>query len=224
MGAYTFGNLKEYVQSRMGGNDKWESLGYYALFVNSAYRQLTSRDKIGSSRIEIPELETSASATATDGVAYVAVPSDCISVIEIFDETSDKQLTWIPWSEYISKTDRGDTSAEDAPSYWVRSGSNIYLYPTPDSTYTLTVYYRKRPADLSADSDVSVLGEEWDDVLLELAVSVGRDWANEPEKAIYSRKLAETMAKDIMDIYNREEKARDEAMRPATRWNQKKSY
>lgn len=222
MGAYTFSQFKEYAKERMGGNDAWDAR--YPVWVNSAYRQLTSRDKVGSSRIEIPELETSSSATTVDGTAYVSVPSDCISIIEIFDETNDVNLSWTPFDEYISRTDRADTTKEDKPTYWVRSGAYIYLYPTPDSAYTLTIHYRKRPADLSGDSDVTVLGEEWDDVILELAVSIGRDWANEPEKAIYSRKLAESMAKDIMDIYNREEKARDESMRPATRWNQKKSY
>jgi hypothetical protein len=37
----------------------------------------------------------------------------------------------------------------------------------------LTVYYRKRPAVLSGDSDVTVLGAEWDEPILTLAVIKG---------------------------------------------------
>jgi hypothetical protein len=222
MGAYTYDNFKDYVKVRFGGNDAWDD--YYGIFVNSAYRQLTSRDKILGTRLEIPELETTTSSNTSDGTAYISVPADCLNIIEIYDTTNDIHLEWLAHPEYISKSDRDDTTAEGNSTYWVRSGGYIWLYPTPDGTHALTIHYRKRPADLSGDSDVTVLGEEWDDVILELAVAIGRDWANEPEKALYSRKMAESMAKDIMDVYNREEKARRDGLHPDSAWSNKSTY
>lgn len=222
MGIMTYTNLTDYLKVRFGNNDAWDS--FYGLWINSAYRQLTSRDSVGGKRIEIPELDTTSSDATVDGTAYVSVPSDCIAISEIFDETNDVQLEWLAYPEYVGKSDRADTSSEGKPTYWVRSGAYIYLYPTPDDAYTLTIHYRKRPADLSGASDVTVLGEEWDDIILEYAVAIGRDWSNEPEKAMYSRKLADEMTKNLMEIYSREERARRETLTMNPAYLQKQTY
>ncbi len=222
MGSYTYSNFRDYLDLRLGANDAWDS--YRGVWVNAAYRQLATRDRIGGKILDIPELETTASATTVDGTAYVAIPTDALVVIGVFDETNDVRLSNMPLSDYRARTDRGVTTSEAKPEKWVRSGSRIYLYPTPDSAYTLTITYRKRPADLSGDSDVTVLGAEWDDVILELSHYIARLWANEPERAEYSRKLAEEMAQNIMGLYAHEEKDRTEKVRPDASWNDKETY
>jgi hypothetical protein len=212
MGSYSFADLKNYLKLRFGNADSFDS--YYGVWVNSAYTQLCTRDIVGKRRIEIPELETITTAATVDGTAYVSVPTDCLVIKEIYDTTNNKHLDWIAWGAYIAKTDRATATAENKPDYWIRSGGRIYLYPTPDAAYTLSISYRKRPAALSGDSDVTILGQEWDDVILEMAHYIGRNWVGEMEKAEFSRKLADEMINNIMDIYNREEKARRESVRP----------
>lgn len=215
MGATTFANFKTYLKLRFGNSDAFDD--YYGVWVNSAYGQLVNRDKVTPDdrrRLYFPELITSTSSSTADGTAYVSVPSDCLVVYEVFDDTSNVRLNWIPFRDYLAKTDRDTTTAEDSPEGWTRSGSYIYLYPTPDSTYSLTIYYRKRPTSLSETTDTTAIGSEWDDVILELAYAVGRMWSGETEKAEFSMKLAERMMGQIAGLYDAEEKARREKIRP----------
>lgn len=224
--AYTYANFKTYLKLRFGNNDALdESTDYYKVWINAAYRMLSERDAIaGKRKIYFPTLETSTDLTTSDGVAYVSVPSDCLAIREIFDETSNVRLDWISYPDYLYKADRDTAASEDAPTYWTRRGTYVYLYPTPDTTYTLRTYYRKRPTALSATTDTSSLGEEWDDVILELATFIGRNWMGEPEKAEYARKLADEMIVNIVGLYDSEEKARREKTRPETWMTERNSY
>jgi hypothetical protein len=215
MGAYTYSEFKSYLKLQLGNNDAWDL--YLGPWINSAYRLLTTADIVWGvrKRLFFPELETSSSATTVDGTGYVAVPSDCLVVREIFDGTNEVRLDWISWPDYIGKTDRADTSAESTPSYWSRSGSSLYLYPTPDAAYSLTIHYKKRVTDLSGASDVTVIGKEWDDVILEMATFFARNRLNEPERAEYAKKNAVEMISGLVTIYGAEERARREAVRPS---------
>ena len=221
MGSINFSEFTTYLKQRFGMADNWDAV--YGVWINTAYRMVANRDTVGKKKVYFPELNVSTALSTSDGVAYVSVPTDCASVTEVFDDTSNVRLDWIPFSEYLSKTDRDTAAAEAAPTYWNRSGGYIYLYPTPDATYSLTTYYRKRPATLTG-TDVTAIGQEWDDIILELAVFVGRNWANEPDKAEYARKLAEDMITQTVGIYDTEERARREKLRPESFMTDRKTY
>ena len=216
MGSYTFTSFKTYLKLRCGGNDAFDN--YYGVFVNGAYRFLTTSDTIWGikRRLYFPELEASDTTQSTvDGTAYISVPTDCLVVREIYDRTNNRRLDWIPWTEYIKKTDKSDTSSENEPLKWIRSGGYLFLYPTPDAVYAMTVYYKKRPADLSGASDVTVIGKEWDDIILEVATFMARNWMNEPERAEIAKKTAAEMIGGLMTVYGAEERARRETVRPS---------
>ncbi len=225
MGTYTLSNFQTYLKLRFGGNDQLDaSTNYYTIFTNEAYRKVYTMDVCRGRKVYIPELETTGSAATVDGTAYVSVPSDCLQIMEVFDETNDTRLSWLAHPEYVSREDRGDTTAEGKPTHWIRSGERIYLYPTPDDAYTLTVHYRKRPTELSSASDVTDLGKEWDSIVLEYAHGIGRNWTGEPEKAKFSLELGDEMTFNMMGIYAREEKARRERLSLNSAWNDKDTY
>lgn len=216
MGTYTFSQFKTFAKLHLGNNTEFESpINYYETWVNAAYTQLTTQDKFWGIRksFYFPQLETSDTTKSTsDGVAYVTLPTDCLIVREVYDRTNDIHLKWMPWSEYVHKTNRTDTTAEGESSYWVRQGSSIYLYPTPDGTHALTIYYRKVPAILTA-SATTAIGVEWDEAILSLAVYKAFMWTGEYEKAkIFKQEFLDTVA-GIVTIYSQEEKARDEVWR-----------
>jgi hypothetical protein len=218
MGTYTYAKFKDYLKFRFGNADSFDA--YYGVWVNSAYRQLCSRDMAGKRKLHIPELLTPIySGTTTAGTAYVAQSSvsgnTVMSVWGVFDETNDRSLEWISIPSYYSKTDRDTTAARGKPEKWTRIGENaVYLYPTPDGAYSIRIYYRRLPPAMTLDAGVTIIGGEWDDVILELAHSVGRNWVGEPEKAEVSRKLADEMISNIMDVYLADEKNRTESLRP----------
>jgi hypothetical protein len=214
MGALTYTLFKSRLRSRFGENDEWDS--YYGIWVNSAYRYLATLEKISETKrnVFIPDLETSTALNTSDGVAYIAEPTDALIVREVYDSTNNKRLDWISWQDYVGKTDKATAANENKPSYWNRRSGNIYLYPTPDAVYSMTVYYKKVVADLVAADSVTVLGSEWDDIILELANYYGRMWSNEYDRAETCMKAAKSKMVELVDAYTSEEKARRDRITP----------
>jgi hypothetical protein len=63
-------------------------------------------------------------------------------------------------------------------------------------------------------TDVTAIGAEWDDVILEMAHYIGRIWSNEYDKAKVSRDLAKEMIAELITVYDDEEKDRRERVQP----------
>ena len=168
MGNMTFTEFQAELLIHLGNRNNVET--YKGEWINRAYLSLVSRKQIFGvpMNFRFPGVETSTSTNTVDGTAYIAAPTDALVVTHVHDATSDKKLTNISWDEYIKKTGRATAASEGAPTDWVRYGANLYLHKTPDAVYAMTVYYRKRPTELTG-SAVTVLGAEWDEVILLLA-------------------------------------------------------
>ena len=215
-GTWTFAQFTSFLKFMMGNRTDLESpTDYYDIWVNDAYIQLTTQDKFwGINRsFRFPQLETSKTYSTADGTAYIAVPDNALIIREVYDTTNNKRLTWIPWQEYIKKTDRTDTSAEANPTKWTRYENSVYLYPTPGSVNVMTEYYRKIPAVLSG-SGTSELDTAWDNPILLLAAYKGFLWMGEYDKAKTMRQEFVDTIGSLMTIYGQEEKARVESWRP----------
>jgi hypothetical protein len=211
MGLATFAEMSAALKFRNGGNDAFDS--YYGGWINRGYMQLVTGDRIwGIKRsLYFPELETDADKTTTASVAYVAKPTDCLNVIEIYDTTNNTLLNWMSWSDYVSRTDR--TVNTGKPILWTRRGDSIYVYPTPDATYTLKVYYRKIPAVLTGAA-VTAIGQEWDDIILDMADYNARMWAGEYDKAKIMKEAALERIATLVTVYDDEQRARRERISP----------
>jgi hypothetical protein len=222
MGSLAFDDMTELLKFRAGNNAALDSAmasgtNLYQTWLNQAYRQLCSQDYILGlkKRLYFPQLMTSSTASTVDGQAYVSTPSGALYITEVFDTTNGKKLSHITWKQYIEYTDRTTASSEGDPSEWTRSGSRIYLHPTPDGVMTMTIYYKKLPSDLSGTLTTDI-GAEWDDVILELAAYKMFSWTHEDAAKI---KLAKEsfleMAAGLADIYWNSEKDRDESFGPS---------
>jgi hypothetical protein len=214
MGTLTFGLMKEYVEFQFGNNTEFESVGdnatnYYGLWINRAYNHITTRDRFFGIRRDFyfPQLETSSTADTVDGTAYISVPSDCLIIREVYDTDNKRKLVNIPHKEYVGYTDRSDTTAEGKPTSWVRQGTYIYLHPTPDDAYTMRIYYRKIPSSLSSDAAVTEIGDEWDDIVVQLAVYYGRSWTGDYEGAKMAKEDVNDRIASLISIYGKEKQA-----------------
>lgn len=178
MGHYNFGNFKSYLTIILGNRDGLST--YLPVWVNAGYVGLCSINKFPAGRrmmnIKFPELDTYKNETTADGEPTIARPSRCLHVHTLWDTTNDKQLKRKPWDWYVNQTDRADTSAESKPDYYSVYGNKVYLHPTPDSAYNVRIYYRKPPVRLSNDSDVTAIGDEWDEPILQLAADKAHMW------------------------------------------------
>jgi phosphopantothenoylcysteine synthetase/decarboxylase len=212
MGLYTFQDFQDYLSFRHGRNDAFTA--YYPIWINLGYKQLATIDRVWAIKrsMDLPELETDADKVTVSGTAYIDTPTDCVSVIELYDATNNVRLDWYSWPNYVANTDRYTNTGK--PTQWIRRGNKIFLYPTPDDVYTIRVYYRKLPAPLTAGASVSILGAEWDDIILELADYQSRMWTREYDVAKTIRDAATARIAELMTIYSDEEKARRERMQP----------
>ena len=212
MGNLGFNVLSEMVKFRAGNSSAFESAGdsslnYYNIWVNSAYRQLcTQKNVLGLKKmLYFPQLFTSTTRTTTDGTAYVSVPADCLYITEVFDTTNGRKLDWIPWKKYIEYTDRTTAASEGDPTEWNRRGGNVYLHSTPGTTGdTITIHYKKLVPDLSG-TGVSLIGAEWDDVIVELATYKMFTWLHDYDKVKFCKEAFLEMAAGVADIYHAEE-------------------
>ena len=225
MGVYTFSEFKDYMKLRFGQMTELESVNsvnMYGVWINAAYLDLTTKHKMWEIGLdfEFPELKTSDDSQATsDGVAYIDVPSDCLIVTDVDDTENDNRLDWRPWGWYISQTGRSDTDQEGTPDFWVRYGSYIYLYRTPDDAYDMEVWYRKKPALLSAATGVTLIGSEWDELILELACYKGFRWIHDYDKAGSCKEEIKSLLLERLGIYNQEKRAmRNKRVRPSSRF------
>lgn len=218
-GSLTLDNFVDYLTMMFGERGDVASIGgvnFYEKFINLAYIRLATRNRFWGIKKDFyfPELEVDNSGTnTTAGTAYITTPTDALIVREVCDSTTDVRLSNIPFSTYIEYTGRAVTASRGKPTEWVRRGANIYLHPTPDATYSMYVYYRKIPAVLTS-STKTVLSEAWDEVILQMAYIIGKEWLGEYDKAEAMKKdLAESFA-GIIGIYDLEELARRHVAKP----------
>lgn len=211
--AYTFDDFCNYLKLELGQRTDLETpVNYYKLWVNAAYLSLTTRDKLfGMNKpFWFPQLETSGTATTTAGVAYVLVPQDALIVRRVMNTTDNAYLKPITKDEYYRRLSKAVVASRGMPTMYVRLGANIYLSPTPDdSTTSLTIYYRKVPALLSSPTDVTVLGAEWDEPILKLAVIQTHQRLKEHDLAELEKKSWTDDVQGLMGIYNQEERAQE---------------
>jgi len=234
VGADTFQEFTDYLQFHFGQTSELlttdltnsGSTNMYGKWINKAYHDITERGKFWTlkKRFYFPELETDDTAATEDGVAYVSYPDYCYYPQEVYDETNNVHLKWMPWTQYVDKTDRLDTSKESNPTKWTRRGSEgdqyIYLYPTPDTDdESLRIYYRRKVIDISG-TGTTLIGEEWDEPILILAMMKGRMWMNDWDKVAKLKEEWIDMVKDRQDIYVAEELGRRENFRPDPRLQQ----
>jgi hypothetical protein len=170
MGQMTLSEFQSELTFEMGNDSEIES--YRTDWINRAARTLTTQDQFFGKDISLyfPELETSSTTTTADGTATLTTPTTAHFVRTLWESTSDIKMTNISWSDYIERTGRAVEASRGAPTMWVRRGTNLYLYYTPDGAYGVTIYFKKYITELSAAGDVLEIGEEWDEAVLKLCV------------------------------------------------------
>jgi len=226
MGDYSYDEFKAHLKFQLGNRSDLSShsvLGdLYGEWINQAYMTLTTKDSFFGKRIKLrfPELMTNDSSQATvDGTAYISTPTDALYIEGVWDSENDTILEGISWDQYKSYTGRADTDSEGEPKEWVRRGSLIYLYQTPDDAYDMVIYYRKRVDRLDGSSyDTTEIGEEWDEPILQLAViqSLQRLRMFDEASKLKPEWLETVM--DLANIYSNEEFDREMQVTPHQGW------
>ncbi len=176
MANLTFASYKTELLLRLGNREDVDAL--VGGWVNTAMMDLLTRNKFWGLKVPIdlmfPEFDAvDASQATSNGIPYISYPANALYIKHIWNSTSDRKLDKITPREYVENTGRTTSASYSLPAKWTRGvdGNKIHLYPTPDDTYALSIYYRRRPAIMSDDADTTEIGEEWDEVILKLATA-----------------------------------------------------
>ncbi len=216
MGVYTYTEFQSKLVTNLGERDDIEN--QKSSWVNIAYQSFCNRNKFWKFTVpklfRFPELDVTSEKTTKDGQAYILKESDYLFAYTLWDKTNDVPITFRPHRWYVKQTGRSDTDSEDKPQFWTTYGNKIYLYPTPDDAYNITVYYRKKPA-LMTGSNTTVIGEEWDESILLLATAQSARRLMDWERAKQFRSEFIDTTKDLMLSQPREWQDMKQYVRPS---------
>ncbi len=111
------------------------------------------------------------------GTKTVALPTGFIRIV-------DEGGLWLVDSDgkdkYLTKDDYDALRVDDAldetgePKYYAISGSNVYLFPTPDGAYPLKAHYYKKDAAPAADVENLWLAHAADLLIAETGIPIAR--------------------------------------------------
>lgn len=169
--------MVEIVRDNLGGETtETMSSARILRFINQSYVEVCSAN-------HFPQLETSTTITTSSGTAeYELSASDVLKVLAVVDSTNYSELQEVINRHQYTQYTQGDTSSSTGvPVYWFISGVGdnsryqMTFYPTPDGTYTITVFYTKRPTDLATSPTATspIIPEPWDDSLITRATARG---------------------------------------------------
>jgi hypothetical protein len=222
MGAYTLQNFTDYLKFELGKRDDLEGTpNYLQLWVNAAYRDICTRDRFWGLRVperfEFAELVVDDNSYATAAhVPYIVSPANCSYIKQVFDVTSDRILRhFSSWRQYVEKTGRASASSEAAPTKWIReTEGKIFLWPTPDAVYAMTVSYRKIPDELTNVGDKTAIPKDWDDIVLKLAVVQSMMRLKQYDMAKNEKENWLDMMASKIGLRSREDKANRDFFKP----------
>lgn len=146
--------------STLPDTDTGENIGALT-FLNRAFWDIVNKDIF-------KEEDLTATFPTVIGTTTYVTPAlfDAIQDVAILDPVSNKYIVLDPMDIKIYR-DKEDlnTNKRTRPTNYVRFGSNIILYPTPDAVYTVKVDYLQTLIDLIAIGTFPI-PREWNEIIL----------------------------------------------------------
>jgi hypothetical protein len=119
--------------------------------------------------VDAPEFQETFTITTTGGVSTYALPADFIRDADIGFPSMITRLLPIDLSQFDQFAGDPSLAILGPPSQYTLYQSNVLLYPTPDTVYTLLMHYTGRPPDLVFDADIPELNSDYHDLLVTYA-------------------------------------------------------
>jgi len=95
---------------------------------------------------------TDSSTTTVASTATYAIPSDCLYIKELTWDSYPLKCVDIRGFDALEMPSYGNTLTEGKPTHYVLKGSDVGLWPVPDSAETLMFYYIAEPAEITSSS------------------------------------------------------------------------
>ena len=104
--------------------------------------------------------------TAELDTQYSAIPADFVEVIRFYVTSSDtRPLELISQAELLDRKAKR-SNASGAPAYYALTAGELEIYPVPDGTYDVELYYVSRIPALSDSNASNWMLEQYQDAYL----------------------------------------------------------
>lgn len=164
--SYTCGEIVTKVQQRV------RDTGYSSTEVKN-YLNDTQNDVFNEYRL--PFMQATQSYTLTAGVSDITdgsgLPSNYVQALDLTLTSlgREKVLTFMDVAAVdATYPDPDDTTVNPrgAPDKWYNYASTVKVFPVPDSAYTVSLRFYKKPTILSSDADIPELPSEFEELLV----------------------------------------------------------
>ena len=184
MARLTAQDMVEMVRDSLGGETSETISDTRVLrYINQSYLEICSQ-------YGFDQLDTDTTVTTTSGTAeYELSVSDVMEIKNVVDDTNNLTLYSMSEDQYHRFTQGNAQSG--VPIYWYIDGVgtnsrwNMKFWPTPIGTYTIYVYYNKKPTELvlTPGATSAIMPEQWDDSIIYRAVARGWMMLGDPDTA-----------------------------------------
>ena len=151
------GELRDKVFTAMGviDPDETPTAAEASAFYEALDMRLKSLHSLGLLWFKVGSVTTNTTLTVADGTE--AAPSDMLYMIQMFarDSSTDSPVEIITHREYQAIANKTDTGIP-TQCYVDQEAQLMYLYPVPDSAYSLRQTYAKIVDDSADNTDVDV--------------------------------------------------------------------
>lgn len=113
-------------------------------------------------RMNLPERELSTTLNVIAGTKDYALPADLVVLTAVLDDRGE--LT------PVGRDDIPVVAASGRPRVYALYGSTLTLYPTPNAAATFTLRYRGTVVDMVADTDTTVIPDDFNHILVSYAL------------------------------------------------------
>ena len=149
-------------------------------FINDAQRDILNSRRFGF-------MEAEATVTTTSGSnALTSVPTTLQTPLSLRVYTPIGNAIVLPYIEYEDIdviVPNMSLVGNTAPVRWYVFARTPYVYPNSDATYTLKLRYIKSPTELTSDSSVPEIPEDFGEILVLGALKRAHEFNDDNDKA-----------------------------------------
>ena len=194
--AYQLSDITTKVQNKV--RDSSYSTTEIANYINDAQNDVFNEYRL-------PFMEATQDYTLTANVSDITngsgLPTNYVQAIDLILTTDgyEKRLLYkdIRWIEdNFPDPDDNTVNPANPPIYYYFYNETIRVFPEPDTAYTVTLRYIKKPTILSADADVPEIPSEFEEILVSgAAYRVLQAKDNYDQAGIHQNKYDEILQK-----------------------------
>lgn len=174
--------------------------------LNSAYSDIADRFRFHKVR-KLCTFPTVGSTTD------YGLPTDLLEIIKLRDQTNGRQIRKADYTDEATDTLRLDDTFEGQPTHYIRFRNFVRLKPTPDSAYTIEMFYKAGITSLAADADEPILPAPWHEGILKLARHYFYDERGDIPKAQYALAIYNSWLSTKPNEVDEEKKDLDKGVR-----------